>query len=622
MNLSQDIAFLEYYGVPRQRLEAAEIRGRKLNLPPSIVLMAAGTIQESVYYRCLADKLELEFVDSTPPKEIEGTKIPRPEELKKMAQIVTIGNSGIKLLDEIAPKSVYLAPEGADFVKIENLVRKCGVLRHRICISTRSSNLISLRNGLSERLIDFATKALLDRFPHYSAMNTIMPTQAVILVLGLLLTAYLMFFAPMDVRIGLHLLATFFYLECIAIKIYAWIGFGSVQQQRIWKPPPLNESELPDYSILVPLYHEDGQVKDLVNALERIRWPVERLEIMLICEADDKKTIDACKHETDRPNRFHFSVIPVPVCQPRTKPKAMNYALPLCRGEYVVVYDAEDRPHPLQLQEAFDVFSKGENDLACLQAPLAIRNAEEGILTRLFAIEYLALFDGVLPALTRLCLRRHLPLPIPLGGTSNHFRREVLLDVGGWDAYNVTEDADLGVRLAREGYRIGTITQTTREEAPVEISIWLKQRTRWFKGWYQTWLVHMRHPIWMYRDLGLLGMVLFQLLTLGMAISTLVHPLLVYHVVRAIIDLSSGTLSLQDYCFAWLSVIMVLLGYLSLIVVANDTLKLRNVTISRWVYLAIPLYWILLSFAAWRALWHLIRYPHRWEKTPHRLQNA
>ena len=145
MNLSQDIAFLEYYGVPRQRLEAAEIRGRKLNLPPSIVLMAAGTIQESVYYRCLADKLELEFVDSTPPKEIEGTKIPRPEELKKMAQIVTIGNSGIKLLDEIAPKSVYLAPEGADFVKIENLVRKCGVLRHRICISTRSSNLISLR---------------------------------------------------------------------------------------------------------------------------------------------------------------------------------------------------------------------------------------------------------------------------------------------------------------------------------------------------------------------------------------------------------------------------------------------------------------------------------------------
>ena len=126
------------------------------------------------------------------------------------------------------------------------------------------------------------------------------------------------------------------------------------------KPPPLNESELPDYSILVPLYHEDGQVKDLVNALERIRWPVERLEIMLICEADDKKTIDACKHETDRPDRFHFSVIPVPVCQPRTKPKAMKLCLaPFAGVNMLLSYDAEDRPHPLQLQEAFDVFFKG-----------------------------------------------------------------------------------------------------------------------------------------------------------------------------------------------------------------------------------------------------------------------
>ena len=183
----------------------------------------------------------------------------------------------------------------------------------------------------------------------------------------------------------------------------------------------------------------------------------------------------------------------MPDLQPRTKPKALNYALPLARGEYVVIYDAEDRPEPGHLRQALRAFRAGPSNLAAVQARLNLYNTnlyntKENWLTRQFTIEYCALFDGLLPALDRL------RLPIPLGGTSNHFRASALRWLMAWDPFNVTEDADLGIRLARYGYRCRMLGSTTYEEAPARPMSWLKQRTRWLKGYMQTWRVHMNHP--------------------------------------------------------------------------------------------------------------------------------
>ena len=238
-------------------------------------------------------------------------------------------------------------------------------------------------------------------------------------------------------------------------------------------------------------------------------------EIKLILEAADAETIAAAR-ALDLPGNVEILV--VPDLHPRTKPKALNYALPLARGDYLVIYDAEDRPERDQLRKGIAAFRQGPPNLACVQAKLNLYNADDNWLTRQFTIEYGALFDGLLPALDRL------RLPIPLGGTSNHFRVAALKWLMAWDPFNVTEDADLGTRLARSGYRCQVLSSTTFEEAPVRFASWLRQRTRWIKGYMQTWLVHMRQPAKLWRELGPAGFLGFQVMVGGTVLSALVHP--------------------------------------------------------------------------------------------------
>ena len=219
----------------------------------------------------------------------------------------------------------------------------------------------------------------------------------------------------------------------------------------------------------------------------------------------------------------------------------------------------------------------------------------------------------LLPGLAR---RR---LPLPLGGSSNHFRADALRAVGGWDSYNVTEDADLGMRLARFGYHSAVIGSTTYEEAPARLGPWLRQRTRWFKGWMQTWVVHMRQPIRLQRALGVTGFAAFQLLMGGTVLSALIHPLFIamlcYRIAAGYV--ASGTidagLPLSLYGGALAA------GYLTSAMLGLVGLARRRLLAQAWVLALMPLHWLLLSFAAWRALYQLIKDPYRWEKTEHGL---
>ena len=210
-------------------------------------------------------------------------------------------------------------------------------------------------------------------------------------------------------------------------------------------------------------------------------------------ESVDAETI-AAAHRLDL--RPPFELVIVPDRRPRSKPKALNYALAFARGDFVGVFDAEDVPAPGQLRQALAAFAAGPANLGCVQGRLTIDNADDGWLCRQFALEYLVLFDGLLPALDRM------GMPLPLGGTSNHFPLRVLRAVGAWDAWNVTEDADLGLRLARAGYHAQVIASTTFEEAPQRFGNWRRQRTRWLKGWMQTYIVHSRRPLRLAAELG------------------------------------------------------------------------------------------------------------------------
>jgi len=190
-------------------------------------------------------------------------------------------------------------------------------------------------------------------------------------------------------------------------------------------------------------------------------------------------------------------IIVVPDGQPRTKPKACNVGLRFAHGEFLVIYDAEDRPAPDQLRRAVAAFRAAPPEMVCLQARLSYWNVDENALTRFFTLEYAHWFDLMLDGLAAL------RLPIPLGGTSNHFRVQPLRMVGAWDPHNVTEDADLGLRVAAQGMTVSTLASTTLEEACCRPWPWIKQRTRWIKGYMQTALVHTRHPIRFVRAAGL-----------------------------------------------------------------------------------------------------------------------
>jgi cellulose synthase/poly-beta-1,6-N-acetylglucosamine synthase-like glycosyltransferase len=275
------------------------------------------------------------------------------------------------------------------------------------------------------------------------------------------------------------------------------------------------------------------------------------------------------------------------------------------------VYDAEDRPEPDQLRLALETFVAGDRRLACVQARLTIDNTDDSWLTRLFTAEYAGLFDVFLPGLAAW------RLPLPLGGSSNHFRTSVLCEVGAWDPYNVTEDADLGMRLARFGYRSAVIPSTTFEEAPARFGPWLKQRTRWFKGWMQTWMVHMRSPARLARELGWPGFAVFQLVVGGSVLAALIHVLfaaqLAFHLAMSPHRDATAHLVFNLY------LAMLVSGYAMSALLGVMGLARRNLLRCAWVLLAMPLYWLMLSVAAWRALWQLLRDPYRWEKTEHGL---
>src|SRR5208282_646403 len=259
-------------------------------------------------------------------------------------------------------------------------------------------------------------------------------------------------------------------------------------------PPALSDRALPTYTIIAPMYREASVAAQFVAALKALDYPAAKLEIKLVLENDDSETAAALRKTGLAPN---MEIVITPDGAPRTKPRALNVALPLARGKLLAIYDAEDRPEPDQLRIAAAAYAVAGPRVACLQARLTVDNGGDGFFPYFFAVGYASLFDVINPGLGKL------GMPMPLGGTSNHFRTALLRRVVGWDAWNVTEDADLGLRLARFGYQVETIDSATYEDAPVTFSDWLGQRTRWLKGWMQTLAVFLRTPRHYIRKMGL-----------------------------------------------------------------------------------------------------------------------
>ncbi len=371
------------------------------------------------------------------------------------------------------------------------------------------------------------------------------------------------------------------------------------------------DADLPVYSLIVPLYREANMAAGLVAALDGLSYPKDKLDILVALEDDDAETRAAFQALSPGP---HWRIVVAPPGRPQTKPRACNVALGQARGDFVVIYDAEDRPDPDQLRRAVAAFDAGGAGLACLQARLFPFNARENALTRLFALDFALWFDAMLTGLQRL------GFPVPLGGTSNHFRAALLREAGGWDSWNVTEDADLGIRLGRLGHKVGTLDSTTWEEAPVKLKAWLPQRTRWSRGYQQTFFVHVRSPRTLALPaLGVRGWIFMIFFVGASSIFAMINPvfwgLASWHAVTGDTPLDAVFGPLIGPMAAGL---MFAGNMLSVLMTVLAPLRRRLWPLMPWGLLA-PVYWAMISAAAWRAVFVFIRDPYRWEKTPHGL---
>ncbi|MBK9079101.1 MAG: glycosyltransferase [Hyphomicrobium sp.] len=454
--------------------------------------------------------------------------------------------------------------------------------------------------------LDHAVNALRRDRPAMSAGNPLVPWQraAIYGVSVVMPAAVALIVTGRGDVIALALTALFAVIVLVRVAALWQLVFPNAAHSAAYNPIP--DANLPRYSVLVPVFREVAIAPALVQAMGALDYPTDKLEIIFITEASDPQTRAALSAASPP---AHMQIITVPAGQPQTKPRALNYALQAATGELIAVFDAEDVPDPQQLRKAAAMFATGGSELACVQARLSIYNPEVSFWTRQFTLEYAALFEAILPALERL------GLPILLGGTSNHFRRSALAKVGAWDPFNVTEDADLGVRLARHGYRVDMLDSDTWEEAPRTVSAWLGQRTRWLKGWMQTYLVHMRHPRELFRDLGAWRVFGVQVMLGGMILSALVHPWF-YLVVTGKMMLGHPMLpesgSLWMVC--WFNFVV---GHAVGIALALISAWRSQGRVPLGSALQVPGYWLLISIASYRALWDLYTRPFYWQKTAH-----
>ncbi|MGQ3676603.1 glycosyltransferase family 2 protein [Xanthobacter sp. TB0139] len=595
-------------------LAAAARRARDLGVGGDQVLVAQGHVTPRQAAQCLADHLGLELAQ---PEHLH-----LPPDAATLKALLRTGAVPEMLAD--GRTRFNLAAEGREVRHLARALKADTTLHHRVRLLAPADLRALVMARASRALTRDAAFHLRDTKPEASAGTLSQPF--VTTMLGLAIATPLLAALLVPLMLGQPVTSGFLILQFVLSLVFLfWITLrlAGCLYDAEWPRHPSEESceagergaaddrALPVYSILVPLYREAAVVPQLVEALGALDYPPEKLDIKLVVEADDTATraaiastaLPACMEE-----------VAVADIGPRTKPKALDMALAFTRGAYVCIFDAEDLPEPDQLRRALAAF-RGQPEVGCVQARLCVDNGDESWISGQFAAEYAAQFDVLLPLLNAL------ELPILLGGTSNHFRRDVLEKVGAWDPFNVTEDADLGIRLARAGWRTRVIAASTFEEAPLTWRAWLGQRTRWMKGWAQTILVHGRQPGALVRQLGLRDTLVLALLTVGPFAAALAHP---FFLLLLLYDLSQGVVGLP--CETSLEVVVSGLSYCTLLV---GTLGAAFAVMMGWrrrgqsvrwrVVMTIPVYWVLASVATFNALVDLVWRPFYWKKTEHGL---
>jgi cellulose synthase/poly-beta-1,6-N-acetylglucosamine synthase-like glycosyltransferase len=583
----------------REALEEQERTGSRVG----DILVHAGIVREAELVAILAEQFQLPLVDLSEYEPDPAALDLIPEPLARHLRVVPIA---------VDDTTLYLAI--ADVLDDDTVA----ALREHTHLELRG--FLASRNSIDELLqrvhggeyVTVARSELLRRFPEESANRVIDQPQKVFFVAVLAIWIICLVLWPKTTLIVTMALCSVFYLTTSVYKFkltYDALGHQYEVAVSDEELAALDERDLPMYTILIPLYREAAVVPRLVAGIGGLDYPKTKLDVRLLCEEDDDETIPAIQ-AMDLPP--HFKIVVVPDAQPKTKPKACNYGLLQADGKYVVIFDAEDRPDPDQLKKIVIAFSKVDPSVTCIQAKLNYFNSDQNLLTRWFATEYAMHFDLLLPGLDAQ------DVPIPLGGTSNHFITDRLIDLAAWDPFNVTEDADLGIRLHKAGYKTAMIDSTTLEEANSELNNWIRQRSRWIKGYIQTWLVHMRHPFKLLRQIGFKSFFSFQMVVGGTFIF-LLNPIF-WGLTTVFFFTESGFIRelFPSFIFYAAAFQLFIGNFVFMYLSVAGSVQRGYFDLAKYALLS-PLYWGLMSIAAWKGFLQLFYAPFYWEKTVHGL---
>jgi len=599
--------------IPQDQFEEALSRALLWGVSVDNYLIQNGLINETTYIQMLAQAIGIDFLGQDQANLLAPSWQDRIQ--LNAPHVITCplnGNKGIAVAPRgLGPSALKLYVQHLQ----KNLINTGTASSGQIFLTTKGLIRQSFLVKHQDKLTHQAREGLAMQSPRECAKGGLFGWQYLALIAVLSGGFYGLMTCPWIVILwGSFFFAVFFFLlislrlgSCLFLTKY---GADLVGTAELTVPPDLMkpDKDLPIYTVLVPLFHEAHIVPQLINALLALDYPLAKLDIKLLLEEVDFETIAKVRALTLPPC---FDILIVPNSQPRTKPKALNYGLQLAKGEFVVIFDAEDIPQPDQLKRALSLFAHSDDRLASMQAKLNFYNSQQNWLTKQFCVEYCSLFDGLLPSFSAF------GFPLPLGGTSNHFRTSILINVGGWDPYNVTEDADLGMRLYRRGFVSKMLPSTTYEEACSGFKDWIMQRTRWLKGWMQTYIVHMRHPFALLKDLGLWKFLGFQAIIGGPIFAALAHPIFLGVLVWEM-PFYLGVFDIPMLVLWGLSFFNLLIGYLATMWLGAITLRFRSLGGFLLSILTIPFYWILISLAAYRAVFQLIYAPFYWEKTHHK----
>lgn len=502
---------------------------------------------------------------------------------------------------------------------VEHCIRAWGTVKGTVQMAT-SKRILELKPqagsgmlgaGVAYRKKRFVTHSTLPS--DLSALQTFTTWQWLALLIMAAVVSTSLVIDPRATMIVATATLSFIYLLDVIFNLYVTLKSLHFPPEVIITPDDLahlRDRDLPVYTILCPLYREARVLPHFIKSVSQLDYPQNKLDVILLLEEGDTETIEAA-HTLKLPSYIRTLVVPHSL--PKTKPKACNYGLAHARGDYIVIYDAEDQPEPDQLKKSYLAFKQAGSEVVCLQAKLNYYNPRHNLLTRLFTAEYSLWFDVILPGL------QSIKTTIPLGGTSNHFRAEALRNLHGWDPFNVTEDADLGTRLFSAGYQTAIIDSTTLEEANSNLRNWVRQRSRWLKGYMQTYLVHMRNPLMLIRSQGWHAL-LFNLIVGGKIAFILINPLLwamtiSYFVLNAYVGAAIEAIYPAPV-FYMAATSLVVGNFVALYNYMIGVVKRGHWDLVKHVYL-IPLYWLAISYAAAVALLQLFIKPHYWEKTIH-----